>query len=96
MFAQIPNGLGTMLAVMQLVLWCVYYKKGVRKSESNSSTALPFHHDAGDADKLRKQASGRGVQLHHQLSADSNLNHETKKPDCNENDSALMALCRDV
>ncbi|KAG0602806.1 hypothetical protein M758_10G042500 [Ceratodon purpureus] len=95
-FIYIPNGLGTILSVMQLVLYCVYYKKGVRKSQSSTTTALNLSQHAVDVDKLAKQPSGR-VQMD-QLSADSNLNQcdLSKKPDLNQNDTALVALSRDA
>jgi solute carrier family 50 protein (sugar transporter) len=91
LFIYIPNGLGTLLTIAQLVLWCFYYKKGVRKSSERDTANLSGHH-AVDVEKLTKQPSA-GARL--DLSADSDLNRESKKG-FNENDTALMALCRDV
>jgi hypothetical protein len=76
---------------VQLVLWCLYYKKSVQKLRERDTAAHSGHH-AVDVEKLTKQPS-TGAQL--DLSSDSDLNRESKKG-VNENDTALVALCRDA
>lgn len=87
---QIPNGLGTLLTLGQLFLWCTYYKKGVRKSAIDSATTQHAI-DMLTANKLTQQPS-MGT---HEVSADHFDVSQNSKKLLNENNTALMALCRD-
>ncbi|KAG0567408.1 hypothetical protein M758_7G145400 [Ceratodon purpureus] len=81
MYIYIPNGLGTSLSVVQLIMWCIYYKKSVRKSERHAAAL------AADVEELSKQQGA--------VSSDSDLNRASKKG-YNEMDAGLMALSRDL
>ena len=87
---QIPNGLGTLLTLGQLFLWCTYYKKSVRKSAIDSATAQHAI-DMLTANKVTQQQS-MGT---HDVSADPYDVSQNPKKLLNDNNTGLMALCRD-